>query len=266
MLETANETQQNWNLSRQTFQPSILRTSFFCSLRKNRRRPWKFVGKQHERLVEFCLIPQTPGSDSTLSIMSENSYQYVLRRSGLFTDCGYGPICFRHISLKVWSKFRIGILLQHRITAWSLGEKTHFLSILWRTLSGNKAKLTCAKFSSVDISGKHPLWLAVGTEDGCIHTFRFKERVPRVWLTPGFRVDMWYTVGWMMAPTYPKHEAMQVGFLHVVFCRKANFMGWGVFIGWMWIALDRATMHLQPLRSLAVKVRLTLACTQVKKL
>jgi len=63
------------------------------------------------------------GSDSTLSIMSENSYQYVLRR----------------------------------------------------TLSGNKAKLTCAKFSSVDTSGKHPLWLAVGTEDGCIHTFRFKE-------------------------------------------------------------------------------------------
>lgn len=62
-------------------------------------------------------------SDSTLSIMSENSYQYVLRR----------------------------------------------------TLSGSKAKLTCAKFSSVDMSGKHPLWLAVGTDDGCIHTFRFKE-------------------------------------------------------------------------------------------
>ena len=44
-----------------------------------------------------------------------------------------------------------------------------------RTLSGSKAKLTCAKFSSVDMSGKHPLWLAVGTDDGCIHTFRFKE-------------------------------------------------------------------------------------------
>lgn len=73
--------------------------------------------------AEFAAWLAVGCSDSTLSIMSESSYQYVLRRS----------------------------------------------------LSGSKAKLTCAKFSSVDISGKHPLWLAVGTDDGCIHTFRFKE-------------------------------------------------------------------------------------------
>ena len=46
---------------------------------------------------------------------------------------------------------------------------------LRRSLSGRKARLTCAKFSAVDVSGAHPLWLAVGTDDGCIHTFRFKD-------------------------------------------------------------------------------------------
>ena len=51
--------------------------------------------------------------------------------------------------------------------------------VLRRTLSAKKAKLTCARFSSVDMSGAHPLWLAVGTEDGCIHTFRFKEATCR---------------------------------------------------------------------------------------
>ena len=61
-----------------------------------------------------------------------------------------------------------------------------------RTLSGSKAKLTCAKFSSVDMSGKHPLWLAVGTDDGCIHTFRFKER----------------QVGWLCPKQGEKHEEL----------------------------------------------------------
>ncbi|CAJ1378811.1 unnamed protein product [Effrenium voratum] len=55
-----------------------------------------------------------------------------------------------------------------------LSEKSHRY-VLRRSLSGRKARLTCAKFSAVDVSGAHPLWLAVGTDDGCIHTFRFKE-------------------------------------------------------------------------------------------
>ena len=59
-----------------------------------------------------------------------------------------------------------------------MSEKTRHY-VLRRTLSAKKAKLTCAKFSSVDMSGAHPLWLAVGTEDGCIHTFRFKEATCR---------------------------------------------------------------------------------------
>merc|ERR1719313_3162023 len=43
-----------------------------------------------------------------------------------------------------------------------------------RALSGRgerKARLTCAAFSSCDSSGAHPLWLAVGADDGSIHTF-----------------------------------------------------------------------------------------------
>lgn len=59
-----------------------------------------------------------------------------------------------------------------------MSEKTRHY-VLRRTLSAKKAKLTCARFSSVDMSGAHPLWLAVGTEDGCIHTFRFKEATCR---------------------------------------------------------------------------------------
>lgn len=47
-----------------------------------------------------------------------------------------------------------------------------------RCLSGRgdrRAHLTCARFSACDCSGSHPLWLAVGTDDGSIHTFRFKD-------------------------------------------------------------------------------------------
>lgn len=114
------------------------------------------------------------GIDSTLSIMSESSYQYVLRRSQS-TGSVHSP---RRTIVSIVSIVSIGF---------SSRSSTH--SSLHRTLSANKAKLTCAKFSSaaqseasvlivaeVDISGKHPLWLAVGTEDGCIHTFRFKDR------------------------------------------------------------------------------------------
>ena len=65
-----------------------------------------------------------------------------------------------------------------------MSEKTRHY-VLRRTLSANKAKLTCAKFSAVDMSGAHPLWLAVGTEDGCIHTFRFKEATCRACVYTG---------------------------------------------------------------------------------
>lgn len=47
-----------------------------------------------------------------------------------------------------------------------------------RCLAGRgdrRARLTCAAFSSCDCSGAHPLWLAVGADDGSIHTFRFKD-------------------------------------------------------------------------------------------
>mmetsp|Transcript_69213 Transcript_69213/g.108315 ORF Transcript_69213/g.108315 Transcript_69213/m.108315 type:complete len:1077 (+) Transcript_69213:30-3260(+) len=47
-----------------------------------------------------------------------------------------------------------------------------------RSLTGQserKRRLTCARFSPCDCSGNHPLWLAVGADDGSIHTFRFKE-------------------------------------------------------------------------------------------
>mmetsp|Transcript_48035 Transcript_48035/g.88452 ORF Transcript_48035/g.88452 Transcript_48035/m.88452 type:complete len:969 (-) Transcript_48035:78-2984(-) len=46
-----------------------------------------------------------------------------------------------------------------------------------RCLSASHCKLTCAQFSPCDASGTHPLWLAVGTEEGAIHTFRFKDAV-----------------------------------------------------------------------------------------
>eukprot|EP00931_Biecheleriopsis_adriatica_P112338 TRINITY_DN8694_c0_g1_i1.p1 TRINITY_DN8694_c0_g1~~TRINITY_DN8694_c0_g1_i1.p1 ORF type:complete len:870 (-),score=151.42 TRINITY_DN8694_c0_g1_i1:83-2692(-) len=55
-----------------------------------------------------------------------------------------------------------------------MGEES-FHYVLRRKLSGRRARLTCARFSSTDISGSHPLWLAVGTDDGCIHTFKFKD-------------------------------------------------------------------------------------------
>eukprot|EP00929_Paragymnodinium_shiwhaense_P064121 TRINITY_DN32085_c0_g1_i2.p1 TRINITY_DN32085_c0_g1~~TRINITY_DN32085_c0_g1_i2.p1 ORF type:complete len:1177 (-),score=131.80 TRINITY_DN32085_c0_g1_i2:374-3904(-) len=49
-----------------------------------------------------------------------------------------------------------------------------------RSLTTKKTtRLTCARFSSCDASGMHPLWLAVGTEDGLIHTFRFKDPLCR---------------------------------------------------------------------------------------
>jgi len=47
--------------------------------------------------------------------------------------------------------------------------------ILRRCLSSTRAKLTCAAFSRVDSSNVHPLWLAVGSENGGIHVFRFKD-------------------------------------------------------------------------------------------
>jgi len=50
-----------------------------------------------------------------------------------------------------------------------------FHYVLRRCLSATRARLTCARFSPCDASGTHPLWLAVGTDDGCIHTFRFKD-------------------------------------------------------------------------------------------
>mmetsp|Transcript_43564 Transcript_43564/g.100343 ORF Transcript_43564/g.100343 Transcript_43564/m.100343 type:complete len:975 (-) Transcript_43564:88-3012(-) len=46
-----------------------------------------------------------------------------------------------------------------------------------RCLSASHCKITCAQFSLCDASGTHPLWLAVGTEEGAIHTFRFKDAV-----------------------------------------------------------------------------------------
>jgi len=55
-----------------------------------------------------------------------------------------------------------------------MGEAS-FRYVLRRCLSTSKAKLTCARFSACDASGVHPLWLAVGSADGCIHTFRFKQ-------------------------------------------------------------------------------------------
>lgn len=57
----------------------------------------------------------------------------------------------------------------------SIMGETNFHYVLRKSLSGRKAKLTCARFSATDASCTHPLWLAVGTDDGCIHTFRFKE-------------------------------------------------------------------------------------------
>mmetsp|Transcript_85149 Transcript_85149/g.150629 ORF Transcript_85149/g.150629 Transcript_85149/m.150629 type:complete len:1073 (+) Transcript_85149:35-3253(+) len=57
----------------------------------------------------------------------------------------------------------------------SIMSETTFHYVLRRTLSNRGAKLTCARFSATDVSGAHPLWLAVGTDDGCIHTFRFKD-------------------------------------------------------------------------------------------
>jgi len=51
-----------------------------------------------------------------------------------------------------------------------------------RSLAGRgdkRARLTCARFSMCDCSGSHPLWLAVGDDNGCIHTFRFKDSVCR---------------------------------------------------------------------------------------
>lgn len=57
----------------------------------------------------------------------------------------------------------------------SIMGETNFHYVLRKSLSGRKAKLTCARFSATDVSCSQPLWLAVGTDDGCIHTFKFKE-------------------------------------------------------------------------------------------
>ncbi len=94
MLELASGTQQSWNLSRgQIVQPSVLWTSFFCLLSNPEKghfisslqgSPWTC----RMSLFRWNVSSQIPGSDSTLSIMSENSYQYVLRRSG----CFFSPI------------------------------------------------------------------------------------------------------------------------------------------------------------------------------
>lgn len=54
-------------------------------------------------------------------------------------------------------------------------SETTFHYVLRRNLSARKARLVCARFSTVDQTGAQPLWLAVGAEDGCIHTFKFKE-------------------------------------------------------------------------------------------
>lgn len=54
-----------------------------------------------------------------------------------------------------------------------LGETTYHF-VFRRVLSKTKSKLTCAKFSPADPAGS-PLWLAVGSEDGFIYIFRFKE-------------------------------------------------------------------------------------------
>mmetsp|Transcript_71599 Transcript_71599/g.138319 ORF Transcript_71599/g.138319 Transcript_71599/m.138319 type:complete len:1099 (+) Transcript_71599:93-3389(+) len=57
----------------------------------------------------------------------------------------------------------------------SIVGEDQFQYIFRRCLSENKSRLTCARFSACDVSGVHPLWLAVGAEDGFIYTFRFKE-------------------------------------------------------------------------------------------
>eukprot|EP00746_Dinoflagellata_sp_MGD_P069348 gnl/MRDRNA2_/MRDRNA2_28411_c0_seq1.p1 gnl/MRDRNA2_/MRDRNA2_28411_c0~~gnl/MRDRNA2_/MRDRNA2_28411_c0_seq1.p1 ORF type:complete len:784 (+),score=113.58 gnl/MRDRNA2_/MRDRNA2_28411_c0_seq1:277-2352(+) len=44
-----------------------------------------------------------------------------------------------------------------------------------RKLSPTGAGLTCAQFSVSDHTGVCPLWLAVGTVDGCIHTLKLKD-------------------------------------------------------------------------------------------
>jgi len=57
----------------------------------------------------------------------------------------------------------------------SIVGEASFNYVFRRCLSPRKSRLTCASFSTCDASGAQPLWLAVGAEDGCIHTFRFKE-------------------------------------------------------------------------------------------
>eukprot|EP00928_Gymnodinium_smaydae_P046837 TRINITY_DN31220_c0_g1_i1.p1 TRINITY_DN31220_c0_g1~~TRINITY_DN31220_c0_g1_i1.p1 ORF type:complete len:1199 (+),score=176.21 TRINITY_DN31220_c0_g1_i1:128-3598(+) len=61
----------------------------------------------------------------------------------------------------------------------SVMSETSLRYVFRRCLTSKRVKLTCARFSTCDASGANPMWLAVGTDDGCIHTFCFKDPLCR---------------------------------------------------------------------------------------
>lgn len=267
---------QSWNLSRwHTFQPSILWTSFFvCSL-SNPRRPWTFlVYRAPLELVEcHCSVEPSqrlfPNSRQRLYLVhherkfipiraqEEWTFHWLRLPSNLFLI--HFPKGLVKISICIIAATLVSQhdLLAKKNTIFSASCEDSF----WQQSEVDLCQVFfCGYFrqASLMASRGHRRWLhsyislqGAGPK-GVINTWFPCWYVIYRWLNHSPNISQtWSHTGW---------------FFPCSSCRKESFLGWGVFIGWMWIALDRATMHLQPLRSLAVKVRLTLACIQVKKL